>query len=133
MSEFSRSAQLLFTKKSRDGSAAAQPKPKQDVCRNTYLQSVEICRRNTIRNRVNSQAVFSKIFPACRSRTLRSQLPRIAAASYVDWQKSSKASLGEAEVRTSSYMTMNSPSCVSYRAAAGRTGQSRNPGGSGVA
>jgi hypothetical protein len=42
------------------------------------------------------------------SRVARSHLPKFAPASYVLWRKSCNAALGDAALRTSSYMRMNS-------------------------
>jgi hypothetical protein len=47
------------------------------------------------------------------SSALRSHSPRLAPASYVLWQKSSSAAVGEAAFRASSYIKRNSPSWVS--------------------
>src|ERR1700736_2940363 len=47
-----------------------------------------------------------------RSSAARSQLPSVAAASYVLWQKSSSAATGDSALRTSWYVRRNSPSCL---------------------
>src|SRR6266478_3445682 len=47
------------------------------------------------------------------SSALRSQLPSVAAASYVLWQNSSNEAVGDSAFRTSSYIRRNSPSCRS--------------------
>src|SRR5947209_20226465 len=78
---------------------------------------------------VEMRALF---FHFSHSRWARSQLPRRAPASYVLSRNSYSVSSGEAACRTSSYMRMNSPSCVFLPAAAGRTCAFSSPSGAGI-
>src|ERR1039458_6409332 len=78
---------------------------------------------------IEMRAVFGHIQV---SKAARSHLARRAPASYVLSRKAYRVSSGDSAARTSSYIRMNSESCVFQAAPVGRTGCVSMPGGCGA-